>query len=94
MLAVSVLAQFSPNSQSVLLKLVSVVHYNSLHNNRFFESVESHCIVIEYLQSNNNQEKCLEVTSFYFSIQSPTHPHALIHLAPDINSYVTSDSRD
>lgn len=44
-------------SQSVLLKKVSVVHYTSLHYNRFIESVESHFIVIECLQSNNNQEK-------------------------------------
>ena len=54
MLAVSVLAKCSPNSQSVLLKLVSVVHYNSLHNNRFIESVESHCIVMGYSRKNTH----------------------------------------
>ena len=46
--------------------------------------VESHCIVIECLQSNNNQEKCLKVTRFNFFIQSSPHPYALTHLAPDI----------
>ena len=69
---VTALANFSSHSQSVLLKLVSVVHYKSLHYNRFFKSVESHCLVIECLQSNDNQEKCLKGTRFYFSIQSPS----------------------